>query len=127
VPMPVDGSWDAKSLAATRFTETLNRHRLTVAGLSGARYALFADDVEAGQFTGQELAAGVDLTALPKFPTTARSPQILPLIRDRRKAGYAVFRKNYSGGPDARRAALDEQLKALCKPATMTIRIAPAQ
>jgi hypothetical protein len=127
VPMPMDGSWDAKSLAAAQFTETLNRHRLTVAGLSGARYTLFADDAEAGQFTGQELAAGVDLTALPKFPTTARGQQILPLIRDRRKAGYAVFRKNYTGGPDARRAALDEQLKALCKPATMAIRIAPAQ
>jgi len=127
VPMPVDGSWDPKSLAAARFTETLNRHRLTAAGLTGARYALFADDAEVGQFTAQDLAAGIDLTALPKFPTTARGQQILPLIRDRRKAGYAVFRKNYSGGPDARRAALDEQLKALCKPATMAIRIAPAQ
>ena len=127
VPMPVDGSWDPKSLAAARFTETLNRYRLAVAGLTGARYALFADDVEVGQFSGKDLAAGIDLTALPKFPTTARSQKILPLVRDHRKAGYAVFRKNYSGGPDARRAALDAQLKALCKPATMAIRIAPAQ
>ena len=88
---------------------------------------MFADDAEAGRFSGQELAAGIDLTALPKFPTTARSQQIFPLIRDRRKAGYAVFRKGYSGGPDARRAALDEQLKTLYKPATLAIRIAPAQ
>ncbi len=127
VPMPVDGSWDAKSLAIAKLADTLNRYRLKVAGLTGARYALFADDAEAGQFTAQELAAGVDLTALPKFPTTARSPQILSLIRDRRKAGYATFRKGYSGGPDTRRAALDEQLKTLCQPATMAIRIAPAQ
>jgi membrane carboxypeptidase/penicillin-binding protein PbpC len=72
-------------------------------------------------------ATDLDLTALPKFPTTTRGQQILSLIRDRRKAGYAAFRKNYTGAPDARRAALDEQLKALCKPATMAIRIAPAQ
>jgi lysophospholipase L1-like esterase len=125
VPMPMDGSWDANSLALERFTETLNRHRLTVAGLTGARYTLLADDVEVGQFSRQELAAGIDLTALQKFPTTARSQQILPLLRDRRKCGYAVFRKNYSGGADPKRAALDERLQALCKPASMAIRIAP--
>ena len=126
VPMPVDGSWDAKSLALERFTETLNRHRLTVAGLSGARYTLFADDVQVGQFSGRELAAGVDLTALPKFPTTARSQQILPLLKDRRKSGYAVFRQGYAGGADPKRAELDQRLQALCKPVSMAIRIAPA-
>jgi len=127
VPMPVDGSWDARSLTLERFTETLNRHRLTVAGLTGDRYTLFADDVEVGQFSRQELAAGIDLTALLKFPTTARSQQILPLLRDRRKCGYAVFRKDYSGGADPKRAALDERLQALCKPVSMAIRIAPTR
>jgi lysophospholipase L1-like esterase len=125
VPMPVDASWDAASLALEQFTDTLNRHRLTVAGLTGARYTLFADDVEVGRFSRQELAAGIDLTALEKFPTTARSQKILPLLRERRRLGYAVFRKNYSGDADPRRAELDRQLQALCTPVSMTIRIAP--
>jgi hypothetical protein len=72
------------------------------------------------------LAAGIDLTALEKFPTTARSQKILPLLRERRRLGYAVFRKDYSGDADPRRAELDQQLQALCKPVSMTIRIAPA-
>ena len=127
VPMPMDASWDAASLALERFTDTLNRHRLTVAGLTGDRYTLFADDVEVGRFSRQELAAGIDLTALEKFPTTARSQQILPLLRELRRCGYAVFRKNYSGdGTPTRRAELDKQLQALSRPVNMTIRIAPA-
>jgi len=125
VPMPVDASWDAASLALERFTDTLNRHRLTVAGLTGDRYTLFADEVEVGRFSRQELAAGIDLTALEKFPTTARSQKILPLLRELRRLGYAVFRRNYSGDADPRRAELDQQLQALCKPVSMTIRIAP--
>jgi len=124
-PMPMDASWDARSLALERFTETLNRHRLTVAALTGARYTLFADDVEVGRFSRQELAAGIDLTALEKFPTTARSQKILPLLRERRRCGYAVFRKNYSGGGNPNLAELDQRLQALRKPVSMTIRIAP--
>ncbi|MCX5653665.1 MAG: hypothetical protein NTY65_03315 [Planctomycetota bacterium] len=44
-----------------------------------------------------------------------------------RMSGYAVFRKNYSGGADPNRAVLDERLQALCKPVSMAIRIAPTQ
>lgn len=126
LPMPVDASWDAASLALERFTDTLNRHRLAVAGLTADRYTLFADEAEVGRFSRQELAAGIDLTALEKFPTTARSQRILPLLRERRRLGYAAFRKDYSGDADPRRAELDRQLEALCSPVTLAIRIAPA-
>lgn len=125
VPMPTDASWEAKSLALERFSETLNRHRLTVAGLTGPRYTLFADDVEVGQFSRQELAAGIDLTTLEKFPTTARSQKILPVLRERGRFGYGSFRKSYSGGADPKRAVVEQRLQALCKPVSMMIRIAP--
>lgn len=138
LPMPLNpirknadqrGCWDSQSLAIEKFSERLNRHVLKVTGLAGDRHRLLANDTEVGTFTREELASGLDLTALAVFPTTARSDQVRELIMRRRMLGFDDLRRTASTNPDPKRLAtaqrrreLDQQLHDLCQPIELRIR-----
>ncbi len=67
LPMPVDLS-DAPTALAVKsgaFTETFNQETLKVTNLLPGHYALRIDGQQVKVFTAAELAAGLDLTALP--------------------------------------------------------------
>ncbi len=66
LPMPYDMS-DAPLALAVRSSdvvESLNRQPLTVKGLTASRYTLRIDGEEAGAFTKEQLAAGINLATL---------------------------------------------------------------
>jgi lysophospholipase L1-like esterase len=122
----------AETAAMTRFNTRLNRHVLQVTGLTGAKYRLVANDVEVGTFTGQSLADGLDLTALDRFPTTARSREIPQQVLKRRQLGFDFYRKSVAP-TDANRlareqtlAAVNQKLHDLCQPLPMRIQLVTA-
>ncbi len=67
LPMPVDFNDAATALAvkSSDFQQTLNRETLKVTGLKPGYYALRIDGLQVNVFTAEQLAAGLDLTALP--------------------------------------------------------------
>lgn len=67
LPMPVDFNDAATALAlkSSDFQQTLNRETLKVTGLKPGHYALRIDGLQVKVFTSGELAAGLDLAALP--------------------------------------------------------------
>ena len=67
LPMPLDLKDPALVLAlrSSDFVEALDREVLRVTGLDGPRYALLIDGDEAGVFTREQLAEGVNLAQLP--------------------------------------------------------------
>ncbi|MBI4892097.1 MAG: DUF1080 domain-containing protein [Acidobacteria bacterium] len=67
LPMPIDFGDGPTALAvkSSDFQETLNRETLKVTGLKPGYYALRIDGLQVKVFTAEELAAGLDLTALP--------------------------------------------------------------
>lgn len=67
LPMPVDFNDPPTALAvkSSDFQQTLNRETLRVTGLKPGHYALRIDGLQVKVFTAGELAAGLDLTALP--------------------------------------------------------------
>ncbi|MDE3166353.1 MAG: SGNH/GDSL hydrolase family protein [Acidobacteriota bacterium] len=67
LPMPVDLHDAAISLAvrSSDVMDALNQEPLKVRGLAAGRYALKIDGESAGDFTAEQLAAGVNLATLP--------------------------------------------------------------
>lgn len=130
LPMPIDPGCDARSLAIERVAETINRHRLAVVGLPPGRYRLEAGEGETradiGTFSDVQLSAGLDLTALPTFPSTARAARVFEAVARRRQARDAAWRASLNGGPPAPEA--DPELPAirkLCRPMAMRIKVSP--
>lgn len=67
LPMPVDLNDAPMALAvkSAGFTDAFNQETLKVTGLKSGHYALRIDGLQVKVFTDAELAAGLDLTALP--------------------------------------------------------------
>ena len=67
LPFPIDTGDAALNLAvkSSDFVESLNRETLQVTGLAAPRYTLSIDGEEVGDFSREELAAGVNLATLP--------------------------------------------------------------
>jgi lysophospholipase L1-like esterase len=67
LPMPLDSRDPliALSLRSSDFVETLNRQPLKVTGLAAGKYTLRIDGETAGSFEAAQLAAGINLAALP--------------------------------------------------------------
>lgn len=66
-------------LTVLPFTDDLNRETLKVTGLAPGRYGLAIDDVEVGQSTAEELAAGVSLSTNEKTPQYAQAVKVKDL------------------------------------------------
>ena len=68
--LPMPGPWSdslaALVLKSSDFTDALNQERLRVDGLTAAvRYSLTIDGQDVGDFTGEQLASGINLATLP--------------------------------------------------------------
>lgn len=96
LPYPMDTvtrGWGAvgKQAAAARvvpFVEEMNREILCVKGLSGT-YDVSIDGVEIGSWSGEELAAGVNMATIDKTPQYQQALQVMYLNEVR----YEVERK----------------------------------
>lgn len=93
LPMPLD-SKDAVLMLAVRssdFVDTLDRQPLKVTGLPAARYALRIDDENAGSFTREQLAAGVNLALLPT-PMVRQAAEVHALTLKHNNIHYTRWR-----------------------------------
>ena len=137
LPMPIDPSWDPASIALEGVADRLNRHRLHVEGLDAPRYRLLAGTADAepeaiGAFDREVLAAGIDLTAFPEFPTMIAARAVLERLSAHRKAQYGAWRATIRGesAPDAPPRPGDDaeamaSIRALCRPITVRIILEP--
>lgn len=135
LPMPMDPRWDKKSIALERVCQRLNRHRLTIEGLAEGSWQLGADGKPIASFSAGELAEGVNLVALPDFPTVRRAAEVLALVQKKHQLVYSAWRKSFpdrlakrqgDGGQAMRdaeepAAEIERQIRALCRPTPVRI------
>jgi lysophospholipase L1-like esterase len=153
LPLAFDPDCDSESLALERTTDRLNRYRLTVSGLTAARYQLKAkmngektgdrdeSEIAVAMLTREQLATGVNLTALPRFPTLALAEELRGLVVRRRQAVDSAWRasltaKNQAGATkqgEGEATAGDQtdpttgRIEHLRSPQTMTLTLLPAR
>ena len=142
LPMPTDSRWDMQSILLENVSRRLNRHRIAIHGFDPvAEYIMFVDTESeskpVAKIKGAALDRGIDLTLIPEFPTTKRSNEVLELIRKKSKLEYTAWRNSIAETPPtgsgdkeastedtkAEIESLGKQIKALCQPAEITIRI----
>ena len=82
LPLPVNDEY-RRGEKVVPITESLNREMLAVQGLAPGRYALLLDDKNAGEFTPEELAAGVNIATLEANPGQRRAKAVDALIQER--------------------------------------------
>ena len=84
LPLPVNDEY-RRGEKVIPITELLNREMLAVQGLAPGRYALRLDGQIAGEFTAEELAAGVNIATLEANPGQRRAQKVDALIQERAK------------------------------------------
>jgi lysophospholipase L1-like esterase len=82
LPLPVNDEY-RRGEKVVPITESLNREMLAVQGLAPGRYALLLDGQNAGDFTPEELAAGVNIATLEANPGQRRAKAVDALIQER--------------------------------------------
>jgi lysophospholipase L1-like esterase len=134
IPMPVDPDCDPLSLKVAKTTETLNRHRLAIRGLPPGRYALHVreegqDDLNVGIWTADQIAEGLDLTALESFPTNRRAREVFRALSAQRAEEYASWRKQIASPTPATPKTLAEDdreaIRKLCRPMALQLHVTP--
>lgn len=131
LPAPRDARWDRRSAAVEGLADKLNRHRLQVTGLPRGEYQLVAERERIAFASAEELAAGLDLLQLKKFPPNERAEQLLVFLDERRKLEHKLKlsapEKAGEFESERRRVrAIDARLKELSTPAPIAIRVVPA-
>ncbi|HUU11952.1 MAG TPA: SGNH/GDSL hydrolase family protein [Phycisphaerae bacterium] len=138
LPMPIDPQWDGESLALEKTTDRLGRYVMTVTGLPAGTYRLEADGAAVGEASAGDLAKGLDLNALAKFPTHARAREVLGLVQQRRRTIYKAWRQGVASGQDGAGVAATmtaerstheilEKVQDLCQPRPVRVRILPVR
>jgi lysophospholipase L1-like esterase len=82
LPLPVNDEY-RRAEKVIPLTESLNREMLAVQGLARGRYALLLDGQNAGEFTADGLAAGVNIATLDANPGQRRAKEVDTLIQER--------------------------------------------
>ena len=82
LPLPVNDEY-RRGEKVIPITEFLNREMLAVQGLAPGRYALLLDGQNAGEFTAEGLAAGVNIATLDANPGQRRAKAVDALIQER--------------------------------------------
>ena len=138
-PMPMDPAWDAESLRLERAADRFNRHRLTVTGAPAARYQLCEGETLLGTVSREELAAGLDLLRYPQLSTHSGGPELLKLIRKRGRILCDAYltdtghqRPGMAKGlplaeAESQAAELDQSIRRLAAPVTVSLRLVPTQ
>jgi lysophospholipase L1-like esterase len=94
LPFPID--WNDKSkmvslvMQSSDFVDALDQETLKVTNLASGRYILRIDTAEAGTFTGEELAKGVNLATLATTPMMKQAMEVHALTL--RRAGIHQIR-----------------------------------
>jgi len=100
------------------------------------KFRLFADGDLFGEFTHDDLGAGMNLAAIREFPTSRAGEKLLDLVRERRQLEYHQFRAGTDkplGGNSpaedipAKIKELTTQIDALRKPFAVKIRLEPVE
>ncbi|MBU6401782.1 MAG: SGNH/GDSL hydrolase family protein [Verrucomicrobia bacterium] len=94
LPMPVDMNDPVVALAinSSDFVSALDQEPLKVTGLTAARYTLKIDGVEAGTFTREELAAGINLALLPT-PMAKQAAEVQRLTVEHNNIHFTRWRQ----------------------------------
>jgi lysophospholipase L1-like esterase len=132
LPMAFDSRWDEESMTLEGMARKLNRHTLTIKGLPAGDYRLVAGGEVVAFLGGHELAAGVDLLQLKKFPTNQRAALVLQFLDERRKLEQKLKRHPPSdpGEVDSERQRardIDDRVAQLARPAPIALQIEPAR
>jgi hypothetical protein len=90
-PDPRDAATFNLSLRASDFIDSLDKEMLTVTGATAASYALKIDGQDVATFTREQLAAGVNLAALPT-PMLKQSEVVAALTVRRTDAHQSRWR-----------------------------------
>ena len=93
LPMPVDAKDPATALAlkSSDFMTSLNHQPLTVTGLPAGEFTLKIDGDSVGVFTREQLAADVNLAALPT-PMTRQAANVHKLTLEHNNQHFARWR-----------------------------------
>lgn len=89
LPLPRDKAWETAA-SCTTITRDLNQERLAITGATDGQWALRIGDVEAGTFTAQQLARGINLAMLPNTPQLQAAGKIHELNIKRNKIELAI-------------------------------------
>ncbi|MEN9469138.1 MAG: hypothetical protein RL630_871 [Verrucomicrobiota bacterium] len=84
LPLPVNDEYRAGEKVLP-LTELLNREILAVQGLKPGRYNLLLDGQNAGEFSAEALAAGINIGTLEANPGQRRAKEVDALIQERAK------------------------------------------
>jgi len=112
LPMPLDLKDPVLKLAldSSDFVDTLDRQMLRVRGLHEGSYALTIDGEPVGSFTGEQLAAGVNLALLPT-PMARQAAEVHALTIKHNNVHYARWREFqlplHDDAPEHLQSALD--------------------
>jgi lysophospholipase L1-like esterase len=137
LPMPIDPRCDPESIQLAEVADRLNRYRLTVTGLGEDRYQLLAADSGTGApepmvvVTASELAEGIDLTAIARFPTVVAAQEVLEAVASHRSAQAQAWRESIKdGGPPSipPPGEADDVMRSIrdrCRPRDLLIQLEP--
>jgi len=94
LPMPVDLKDPVVALAinSSDFIQALDQETLKVTGLGSGNFNLMIDDEEAGSFTGEQLATGINLATLPT-PMAKQAAQVHKLILEHNNIHFQRWRQ----------------------------------
>lgn len=107
------------ALALVPFMRELNQEQFVVSGLAGGSYDLKIDGGSVGEFTADELRAGIDLAENPKTPQYRQSAAATKLNAERmgvaarlRAIAAQYYRASIAGIDVSNRAAMEKGLRA---------------
>ncbi len=114
LPMPVDMNDPVMALAvnSSEFVPSLNQQPLKVTGLKDGNYSLRIDGLEAGKFSNQQLADGVNLALLPT-PMFKQAQEVHKLTLQHNDIHFVRWRQVQLRATNAGQAALKSALDAL--------------
>ena len=143
LPMPIDPTWDRRSIDLEQVADRLNRYRLSIKGLVAPRYRLIArivddpaaSDTEVPAIMRGQLEEGLDLTSLERFPTVSQGRALRSRVLERREAIDANWRRQIAGqpsrpiNPDSPEFRGDDpelaEIRRLSQPRDVRIQLAP--
>ncbi len=82
LPLPVNDEY-RRGEKVLPLTELLNRETLAVQGLKPGRYTLFLGGQNAGGFSAEQLAAGINIATIQANPGQRRAKEVDALIQER--------------------------------------------
>ena len=113
LPMPVDTSDPTTqlSLKSSDFIQMLDQEPLQVTGLKPGSYTLTIDDSEVGDFSAQDLAAGVNLATLPT-PMFSQAMEVKQLTQKHDDQHFHRWRDIQVPEQDTKNAAMRQAIPA---------------